>query len=505
MQARHAWWQTSTLPLAVTVLAALPLIWPAIPPLVDLPGHMGRYHVQLEIGSSASLQQYFSFTWRPIGNLGVDLLVVPLSKIFDLELAVKLIAIASPVLTVAGLLAISRASHGKLQPSALFALPLAYSHPFQFGFLNFSLSMAFALLSFALWLRLSAAGSHRLRTLLFLPIGILVWFTHAFGWGFLGLLCAASIVAGETAAGRSFLASVATAFRACVPLLPPVALMMLWRSDTPAGLTGDWFNISAKLFWALAILREESRMFDIASALTLILLPYVAWRVWKLPMDRTLTTAGLFCMASFLVMPRILFGSAYADMRLAPYVVALFVLAIDSSAISNQKAQLFAAFGVAFFMLRLVVTTANFAHYDRVFEANLAALSAIPRGSSVVALVAAPCRNDWELPRLSHLPSMAIVRRDAFANDQWLVAGANLIGVHAPLTGQFTADPSQIVYPVRCAPYGRTLDSVRDAIPDNGFNRLWLVGFPDATPREAEKALLRSGDSMIYRIGAGSQ
>jgi hypothetical protein len=40
------WWQTRWFVALCTLIAIIPLLWPQIPPLVDLPGHMGRYRVQ---------------------------------------------------------------------------------------------------------------------------------------------------------------------------------------------------------------------------------------------------------------------------------------------------------------------------------------------------------------------------------------------------------------------------------------------------------------------------
>ena len=160
---RLHWWQTRWFVALVSVLATLPLWWPEVPPLVDLPGHMGRYRVQLDIDDVAHLAQWYDFRWQLIGNLGVDLLIEPLSRLFGLELGVKLIVMTIPALTVAGLLWIAREVHGRVPATALFALPLAYSYPFQFGFVNFALSMALALNGFALWLRLARHGRLRLR------------------------------------------------------------------------------------------------------------------------------------------------------------------------------------------------------------------------------------------------------------------------------------------------------------------------------------------------------
>ena len=53
---RHWWESRLTVALAIA-LAAVPLIYPAIPPLVDLLGHMGRYRGELGLESSPWLQR----------------------------------------------------------------------------------------------------------------------------------------------------------------------------------------------------------------------------------------------------------------------------------------------------------------------------------------------------------------------------------------------------------------------------------------------------------------
>src|SRR3546814_576470 len=138
---------------------ALPIL---VPPLVDLPGHMARYRVQLDYGDHPWLRDWYAFHWQLIGNLGVDLLVEPLGRLFGIELAVKLIVMTIPALTVSGLLWIAREVHGRVPATALFALPIAYSYPFHFGFANFALSMALALNAYAFWLRLGR-GSEESR------------------------------------------------------------------------------------------------------------------------------------------------------------------------------------------------------------------------------------------------------------------------------------------------------------------------------------------------------
>lgn len=41
------WWETRQSLTLVVIATMIPLLLPAVPPLVDLPGHMGRYRVVL--------------------------------------------------------------------------------------------------------------------------------------------------------------------------------------------------------------------------------------------------------------------------------------------------------------------------------------------------------------------------------------------------------------------------------------------------------------------------
>ena len=158
------------------LLAFVPLLYPPVPPLVDLLGHMGRYRVELDLADSPDLQRNFTaFEWHLIGNLGVDLLIVPLAKLFGLELAVKLIVMTIPPLTVAGFLWVAREVHDRLPPTASFALPFAFGHPFLFGFVNLRAGDGVGLPRVRPVAAARAAGRTRLRALLFVPIRFVIF------------------------------------------------------------------------------------------------------------------------------------------------------------------------------------------------------------------------------------------------------------------------------------------------------------------------------------------
>ena len=497
------WWESRRFVLFIMLLTALPLVWPNLAPLVDLPGHIGRYRVQLELASSPDLQQYYTFHWQLIGNLGVDLLVQIFAPIFGLEPTVKVIVLMIPVLTVGGLLWIAHEVHGRVPPTALFAVPFAYNYPFLFGFVNFALSMALACIAFALWLRLGRQDRVMLRAILFVPISLILWVCHAFGWGTLGVLAFSAELVRQYDKGRGFFAAAAYAGLHCLPLIPPVGLMLIWRSGSQ-GTTGDWFNWDLKLQWITMALRDRWRLFDIA-ALGLVF-ALLAWTCIsrRLTYSRNLVASTLFLVAVFVLLPRIVFGSAYADMRLAPYLFMIALIAIRIPETAGQRfSQALALVGLAFVLVRTAGTTTSTFLYDRSYDRELAALDHVPWGARMVSFVGRPCIEQWAMSRRLHLPAMAIVRRHAFSNDQWTMAGAQLLQVRYRAGWPYVRDPTEVVTAQRCAhEYWRTLDTSLATFPRDAFDYVWIIDPPDYDPSLTAGLIevWRDGRSVLYRV-----
>ena len=502
---KPGFWQTRAFVAFAVLVTMVPLVWPDVAPLTDLPGHMGRYKVQVDLDQSVHLQRYYDFDWALIGNLGVDLLVMPLSKLFGLELAVKLIVMAIPALTVFGFLWVAREVHGQVPPTALFALPFAYGHPFQFGFVNSSLSMAFAFLAFALWLRMARYGQLRLRAVIFVPISMLIWVTHTYGWGTLGLMAFSAEAVRQHDRGRPWYEAIVRSGVHCLSLAPPVLLMLAWRSGHVGGVTADWFNLQAKFRWVIMTLRDRWRDFDIVSLILVILLLLEAIRHRKLEYSRNLAASVLVLLLVYLVLPRIVFGSAYADMRLVPYLFAVAVIAIRyKTAVDPRVMRSVALAGLAFFLIRTGGTTVSFWLFDRAYDRELAALDHVPRGARMISMVGERCGSDWMMTRLHHLPGLAIVRKEAYSNEQWVMEGAQLLRVHyAPAEEFFQRDPSQIVTFRKCPrePY-RTIRRNLSVVPRDAFDYIWLITPPpyDARLTQGLRPIWRSGRSVLYRV-----
>jgi hypothetical protein len=498
------WWETRPFVALLILISAVPLLYPSIPPLVDLLGHMGRYRVQLDLASSPWLKEYYGFHWAAIGNLGVDILIIPLAKIFGLELAVKLIVLAIPPMTVAGFLWVAREVHGRIPPTALFALPFAYSHPFMFGFVNFALSIALAFLAFGLWLRLARLHRLKLRAILFVPISLIVFFTHTFGWGVLGLLCFSGEAVRQHDSGQGwFRSGVKAALHASVMALP-LLFVLSWRSSIHGGITGHWFDFNLKWHFFLASLRDRLKWFDVGAVTLTILVMIESLRRRELTFSRNLVFSALVLFAGFILLPYLVFSSAYADMRMIPYVIAVLLLAIRFRGETKRPvADVIAVLGLVFFLARIAGTTVSLGLAAQDQEAKLQALDRVPMGARVLSLVHTGCGNGWSLPRNTHLGAMTIVRRHGFSNDQWVTAGLNLLSLRYREARPFTSDPSQIVRIPRCG--GRLYwnsDTALRAIPPGKFDFLWLIDFPPLDPRltQGMQPVWRGRDSTLYRL-----
>jgi hypothetical protein len=415
-----------------------------------------------------------------------------------------MIVMAIPPLTAIGFLWVAREVHGRIPPTALFALPFIYGYPFMFGFVNFALSVALAFLGFGLWLQLGRLNRTLLRELLFVPLSIIIFFCHTYGWGLLGLLCFSGEAVRLHDKGRTWWhAGIEAALRTSVMALP-LLVMLIWRSEAHGGGTIDWFNWKAKWIWIYSALRDRWKLFDIWSLVLTACVFLFAIVSRGMTISRMLGFSALVLAAAFAVVPRIVFGSAYADMRLVPYLMAVMLLAIRfRGAPDRTTAQVLAVLGLMFFATRTVANTYSLVQAGADQTAKLSAVDQMPEGARVITLTGMPCGERWSPLRNAHLGAMVIVRRDGFSNDQWLLEGVNLLDLKYNAAGYFAADPSQLVRPDGCRDrLHRTISESLGALPRHDFDYIWLIDVPPYDPTNVIglRPVWRGPGSILYQI-----
>lgn len=487
---------------ALVAISLVPLLAVGLPPLSDLYGHMGRYVIQTDLANRPELARYYAFEWKVIGNLGVDLLVEVLHSRLGLEGAVKTSVIATQLLAATGILAISRQVHGRITPFAILALPLIYGFPFNFGFLNFSLAMALALVTFAAWLRLRQSAGRWSPHLLLAVAGPAIWLCHTYGWAFLGLMCGSAALADAIDRKDRPQTLVLRVLGECWPLLLPIIPMLAWRADTVGSKTGEW-SLLLKAFWLASPLRTGSIILDGLSLQIMIIFGYWALRNKWTQFDRRIAFAAIFCALAFLILPSRVFGSYFADMRLVPYMFALALLSISTERFPVATMRWMTAIALAFFIARSAITTVTYVEREKTMEQTLATLDSIPVGAHLATFAVQSCDGGWAPPLLWHVGSMALVRRNAIVNDQWEFPGMNLLEIRNPAAGYFARDPSQMAQPDHCKkPYYPQLTEVLRHLRRDAFTYVWVVGeLPAQMPEFADlRPLPHRGAGVLYKV-----
>jgi hypothetical protein len=486
--------------LGLALISLVPLLQPGLPPLTDLPGHVARWHIATAPDTSP-LHHYFSIDWVWVGNLGTDLLALPLIGLIGPVGAGHAIAILIVALNIGGMICLARAIHGRMNEAGLFALPLAFAWPFQMGFINFQLAQGLALLALAGWISLGTRGRGRARCALSVPLALILWTCHSAGWGLFGLMAFGTEIAARREQGDRLSMALRRAVIACLPLAAPL-LPMLFAAPTGAAPSpsADWFNLPNKLLWIASTFRDRWQWVDLASLGIILFLLYVAWRDPRLRLSARLLLPAALVAGAFLILPRLMMGGAYVDMRLAPAIWMLLLLSVQPAG-DLRLARMIAFAGLAFLAARTVAVTWSYAEQLAERRADLSLVSHIPPGAAVLALNYRPCLRDWADGREDHLPAFAIIERDAFVNEQWAIAGQHILKVSYPAAGPFQADPSQHVYPSACAEEGRSLTRALALFPRNAFHYVWLSGIRLPDPRRFGLVTVWGlGRSTLYEV-----
>jgi hypothetical protein len=365
--------------------------------------------------------------------------------------------------------------------------------------------VALAFLAFGLWLHLGRRERLKLRAVLFVPISLIVFFAHTFGWGMLGLLCFSAEAVRQHDHGRGWMRSGFNAALHASVMSLPILITIAWRSEAHGGMTGGWFDWDFKWQYLKMVLRDRWQWFDIASAAVVGIVLVAAVLLRRLTFSRNLFFTALVLLVCFIILPRTVFGSTYADMRLLPYVLATAVLAIRFRGDTHLPlARLLAAAGLVFYLVRIGGTTLSLGIASDEQQAELTALEHVPMGARVAWITdEGACGHGWALPRNSHLGAMVIVRRHGFSNDQWVIEGLNLLDLKYPEAGEFASDPSQIVRPRGCRSRGGwPISAALHQLPRDRFDYLWMIDPPQFDPALVAglQPVWRNGRSILYRL-----
>jgi len=503
--------------IALIVLLFIAPFWLVeVPPLIDIPGHMGAAAIEAA-GPNSPLEKYFSYRWVFTLNIGDGVLMKLIGLPFGVLAAGWWSTVLATALYAGGSLAVIRAVNPRGGYGAGWALVYVFSFPLLTGFLNYILATGLSLIAFAVSVRLEAHPNRRAAVLIVLqPVAMLC---HAIGGLTLALLVMANAFGREVDAlppgwwrPSRFRASLtAHDWRAALqrlavllwPLVATVVTIVLWKllSPPPARSFNFW-RWTEKEWYLLLTLRDQSMVLDYVTTIACYSLIALGWLIGgRWTWARLLP--GLTILIEFILIPSDINGSNFVDVRLLPVACMLLLGLMDWSRARPRVAWAVAYSGMVLLAVRLVVTAASFADYADDFRTQLAALQHIERGSRVLAFVEHSCLDvQWRNTRRDHLASLASIYRQAWVNDNWAVPGLHMVVPRFRPGRNFSADPSEFVWSPRCGGGRlRSVDSALKYAPIERVDYVWLIdtGLPQR-PDPRLQLVWQSGRSMLFAV-----
>lgn len=509
------WLSGPGIALAV-LLVCLPFALVEVPPLIDVPGHMGAAAIEAA-GPGNPLEKYFSWKWVFTLNIGGGVLMKVLGAQFGILAAGWWSTVLATGLFAGGCLATIRMLNARGGHGAAWALMFVFSFPLLTGFLNYILATGLSLSAFAASVWLEKQPNKRAAMLVVAqPVAMLC---HAIG----GLLL--FLMVGGNAVGREIdrlpvgwwrpsmwrTVGTETDWKAmaqrllvlCWPLVATVITIVLWKlfSPEPAHSLNKW-RWDQKAWYLVLTLRDQSLLLDAATTIScfaLVLFGWLAGARWTWQQ----ALPGALVFALFIAIPSDINGSAFVDVRLFPVAMMLALGLQDWSGADEARARIVAYAGMALLAIRLVVTGASFADYAQDYRNQLSALHHVEPGSRVLAFVEHSCLEEsWRNTRRDHLASLASLYRQAWVNDNWAVPGLHMVIPRFRPGRNFSADPSEFVWSPRCQ--GRRMRSVDSALkyaPIERVDYVWLIdtGLP-RRPDPRLQLVWQEGRSLLFAV-----
>ncbi|WP_260927287.1 hypothetical protein [Novosphingobium sp. 9] len=360
----------------------------------------------------------------------------------------------------------------------MLALALIWSPALLMGFLNWSLSLAFALLVFALWVKLDGK---RWRVLPFIPASFVVWLCHVSGWGVLGVM----VFGYEWSKRKNWLDW--RPFLKPWPLIFPI-LPMLLGMGANTKVSYGWQVLEYK--WAILYkaMRSYDYTLDITSIWVILLVLVAAFALRKI--DGRMGWGALLLFVLTLIVPRQIFGGDYADYRLSTTALLTACLAIDWA----LPLWLVVA-AASVFCARLGVTSYVWHRDAQTAKQLIAALDYVPEGARVATAVAIPF-HQWKFGPFEHFGSYAVVRRSAMENSNFALPDVHMLSMRDQ-TYRF-ADPSHRIL------YGPDQDiDLRKFRPARHADYLWYIGTrkPVALP-DGARIIFSTPNSFLARLAS---
>jgi hypothetical protein len=375
------------------ILACLPVLVTATPPMVDYLNHLGRAHILANWHHNELFQKVFVLDSLLLPNVLSDIVLAALSGWIGALAAGQVVLLLILILTVVGAFALNAAATKQLSTWPLLVALFLYNEFFFWGFLNYLLGIAILLWGCAAWLLLEPQ-SRRGQLAAMASFALLILFSHLVAFGLFAV--AIAILEMEAAwhrrqeGTRKILVRMAGAAMAFAPAL----LLYLVTSPTrnlPLALQYDQHDLLFnKLSSFTRILSSGDTALDLVILGGAVLIVLVAFLRRSVSLEPGLAAVAAAFALLVLLMPHEAMGSFLLDKRIAVPSVILFLAALRPR---NGHGHL-GALGVAAVLILLALRSGglmlDWQATGRDYAAIITGIRHLPEGGLVIPVSSWP-------------------------------------------------------------------------------------------------------------------
>jgi len=523
---RVARWALVTFYGALWTAMLAPLLFAAVPPLIDYPNHLARMWILVHHGDIPELAGNYVLNWRILPDMGMDLIVPALAQMMPVVDAGRVFVALAMLGLVAGTATLHRTLHGRVGLWPVWAVLFVYNAVLFWGFVTCLFAVGLYLFAFSGWIA-SRRWPALPRLLVFAGVAALLFLTHVFAFG---LYCL-SVAAYELGLRlrlprrRGLLKSAASYALLCLQFIPG---LVLWYASlgnvksayTAYGSLGSKLNALFSPATFGTSLAPLDRLTWLAAALVLFFA--ISRGALKLAPEMRLPLAAMIVVA--LMMPEVANGSWIADSRIP--VVLPFVL-IAGTRLQIERRRLAYGLGLSAaicFGLRIWAVSQSWVDYGRWFDEFRQAAAVIAPGSKMLVVEDERSVAGQALPGLPevlaelqpnafrHMGALAVIDRAAYF--PYLFTQATTVGV-APenreiaQTAGVPVEPETLIRSANPAE-AASLDTRPDVYGQRPYWRdwpnafdyvLWLDFAERRQPRPEQLSLLHAGSFFtLYRV-----
>ncbi len=398
--------------LGLFVLAALPVLLVALPPLFDYPNHLARMYLLVHLPESAALRRYYEVRWQALPNLAMDLVVPPLARLMPLAWAGRAFILLALALMAAGAALLHRAATGRWSIWPLFAFLFLYSRVLLWGFLNYLFGVGLALVALATWIRLERR-SRVLGLAVSTGFALALFFSHLMAWAIYGVLVAGYELGQSRIEGRwSPPEAIRRLAVAGLPFLPTLAILLLTGGGGADGAI-HYGRFVRKLDLTFSVFDNYHRPVDVACFAVLVLLAAYAYARRYLVLVPSLRAPLLLLVIAFVLAPTQIMTASAVDHRMPLVIAVVLAAATTAPVLRHRTVMVIASAGLVLFVLRMGLIDVQWERAQPGYARDLAILQLVPEGGRLAVAFPAGAIASDPAPKI-HLPTMAVIGRDAF-------------------------------------------------------------------------------------------